>query len=105
MVSWALLFTDLEVNRLYDPGQEVSAGVLLVLVETSARYNVSSFPRRRCNQHSVESLFMWSQFQFAYSCAGNYVCTIVKVGFLGKAKTWYWLELFFTSDLNFKCLN
>ena len=50
VVSWVLLFIDLEINWLCGPGQEVSAGILLILVEPSARYKDSSFLRKRYNQ-------------------------------------------------------
>lgn len=104
MVSWALLFIDLEINWLCGPGQEVSAGILPILVVPSARYKDYSFPRKRYNQ-TFNLFLIFVEFQFAQSCTGNYICTIVKVDFLGKAKEWYWLELFFISNSNFNCFN
>lgn len=88
MVSWALLFIDLEINWLCGTGQEVSAGILLILVETSARYKDCSLPRKRYNQ--ILNLFLiYVEFSFSFHRAVLEIAFVPlsRLTFLGKQKS------------------
>lgn len=60
VVSWALLFIDLEINGLCGPGQEVSAGFCQSWLNPLQDIKTIHFLGRGLIKHPIYCLFMWS---------------------------------------------